>query len=167
MELENVTGIIEGILFASGNPVSIDEIANALNITQEQVMECVKQLEIEYNRPYRGIMISRVGNRLRLTTKPDIFPYLEKILKPKVRSQLSKAALETLAIIMFKQPITKSEIEAIRGVNCEKAINTLLEKNLICEKGRLNVPGRPILYAVTEDCLDYFGIESIDQISVE
>jgi len=167
VELENVTGIIEGILFASGNPVSIDEIANALNITQEQVMECVKQLEIEYNRPYRGIMISRVGNRLRLTTKPDIFPYLEKILKPKVRSQLSKAALETLAIIMFKQPITKSEIEAIRGVNCEKAINTLLEKNLICEKGRLNVPGRPILYAVTEDCLDYFGIESIDQISVE
>jgi len=151
VELENVTGIIEGILFASGNPVSIDEIANALNITQEQVMECVKQLEIEYNRPYRGIMISRVGNRLRLTTKPHIFPYLEKILKPKVRSQLSKAALETLAIIMFKQPITKSEIEAIRGVNCEKAINTLLEKNLICEKGRLNVPGRPILYAVTED----------------
>jgi len=166
VELQKITGIIEGILFISGNPVSIDDIANMLNITSEQVIDCVKQLQIEYNNPYHGIMISKVGNRLRLTTKPEIFPYLEKMFKPKVRSQLSRAALETLAIIMFKQPITKSEIEAIRGVNCEKAISTLLEKNLICEKGRLNVPGRPILYAVTEDCLDYFGLESIDEISI-
>jgi segregation and condensation protein B len=167
VELERITGIIEGILFTSGNPLSIDEIAHALNITNKQVLECVKQLEIEYNKPCHGIMISIVGNRIRLTTKAEIFPYIERIFKPKVRSQLSKAALETLAIIMFKQPITKSEIESIRGVNCEKAISTLLEKNLICEKGRLSVPGRPILYVTTEECLDYFGLKSIDEISIE
>jgi len=167
VELQKSIGIVEGILFTSGNPVSIDEIANALNITNKQVLECVQQLEMEYNKPCHGIMISKVGNRIRLTTKPEIFPYLEKIFKPKVRAQLSKAALETLAIIMFKQPITKSEIESIRGVNVEKALSTLLEKNLICETGRLSVPGRPILYGITEECLDYFGLESIDDISLE
>lgn len=167
MELQKAMGIIEGVLFTSGNPVSIDEIAKALNTSRELVLECVKQLEIEYNKPCHGIMISKVGNSIRLTTKPDIFPHIEKIFKPKVRSQLSKAALETLAIVMFKQPITKAEIESIRGVNCEKALSTLLEKNLICEKGRLSVPGRPILYAITEECLDYFGLESIDDISID
>ncbi|NLZ52153.1 MAG: SMC-Scp complex subunit ScpB [Thermoanaerobacteraceae bacterium] len=167
MELQKAIGIVEGILFTSGNPVNIDDIANTLNITSEQVFECVKKLEMEYSKPSHGIMISKVGKSIRLTTKPEIFPYIEKIFKPKIRSQLSKAALETLAIIMFKQPITKSEIESIRGVNVERALNTLLEKNLICETGRLSVPGRPILYATTEECLDYFGLESIDDISIE
>jgi len=167
VELQKALGILEGILFTSGNPVNIDEIANTLNMTSEQVLECVKQLRIEYNKPCHGLMITKVGKSVRLTTKPEIFPYIEKIFKPKIKSQLSKAALETLAIIMFKQPITKSEIEAIRGVNVDRALNTLLEKNLICEKGRLSVPGRPILYATTEQCMDYFGLESIDDISVD
>ena len=96
-----------------------------------------------------------------------MFPYIETIFKPKIKSQLSKAALETLAIIMFKQPVTRTEIEAIRGVNVERALSTLQEKNLICEMGRLNIPGRPILYATTEQCMDYFGLESIEDISIE
>jgi segregation and condensation protein B len=167
MDLQKAMGIIEGILFISGNPVSIDEISKTLNITNEQALECVKQLKDNYDKPCHGLMVSRVGQRIRLTTKPEIFPYIETIFKPKIKSQLSKAALETLAIIMFKQPVTRTEIEAIRGVNVERALSTLQEKNLICEMGRLNIPGRPILYATTEQCMDYFGLESIEDISIE
>ena len=167
MDLQKAMGIIEGILFISGNPVSIDEISKTLNITNEQALECVKQLKGNYDKPCHGLMVSRVGQRIRLTTKPEIFPYIETIFKPKIKSQLSKAALETLAIIMFKQPVTRTEIEAIRGVNVERALSTLQEKNLICEMGRLNIPGRPILYATTEQCMDYFGLESIEDISIE
>ncbi|HHV17865.1 MAG TPA: SMC-Scp complex subunit ScpB [Thermoanaerobacterales bacterium] len=167
MDLLKAMGIIEGILFVSGDPVTIDEISKTLNITSEQVLECVEKLKQNYNKPCHGLMVSRVGKRLRLTTKPDIFPYIETMFKPKVKSQLSKAALETLAIIMFKQPVTRTEIEAIRGVNVERALSTLQERNLICEIGRLNIPGRPILYATTEQCMDYFGLESIEDITAE
>lgn len=164
MDIQRAMGIIEGILFISGEPVNIDEIAKVLGISNEQITECVKQLQHYYDKPYHGLMISKVGESLRLSTKPNIFPYIEAIFKPKIKSQLSKAALETLAIIMFKQPITRNEIEAIRGVNSEKAISTLQEKNLVFEMGRLDIPGRPILYGITEQCMDYFGLESIEDI---
>jgi segregation and condensation protein B len=167
MDMQKAMGIIEGILFISGNPINIAEIAETLNITSEQVLECVRQLKHNYDKPYHGLMVSRVGQRIRLTTKPEIFPYIEAIFKPKIKSQLSKAALETLAIIMFKQPVTRTEIETIRGVNVERALSTLQEKNLICEIGRMNIPGRPILYATTEQCMDYFGLESIEEISMD
>ncbi|HHY70671.1 MAG TPA: SMC-Scp complex subunit ScpB [Thermoanaerobacterales bacterium] len=167
MDLQKVMGIIEGILFISGNPINIDEISNTLDITNEQVLKCIEQLQHDYDKPCHGLMISKVGQRIRMTTKPEIFPYIETIFKPKIKAQLSKAALETLAIIMFKQPVTRAEIEEIRGVNSERALSTLQAKNLVYETGRLNVPGRPILYSITEQCMDYFGLESIEDIPIE
>lgn len=167
MNQEKAMGIIEGILFISGDPVSIDELRSLLKMTREQILNCIEQLQERYSKSYHGIMVSRVGDKLRLTTKPEIFPYIEIMFKPKVKSQLSKAALETLAIIMFKQPVTRIEIESIRGVNVEKALNTLKEKNLVCEAGRLNMPGRPILYATTEQCMEYFGLKHIEDISIK
>ncbi|ADL07901.1 SMC-Scp complex subunit ScpB [Thermosediminibacter oceani] len=165
MDRERAMGILEGILFSAGDPVAVEDLVKALEAPKEEVMRLINDMKQEYNSKKRGIMISEVGEKVRLTTKPDIYPYIETIFKPRVKSQLSRAALETLAIIMFKQPITKTEIEAIRGVNVEKTLNSLLEKNLICEMGRLEAPGRPILYGTTQYCLEYFGLNSIEELT--
>jgi len=164
MDHEEAIGIIEGILFASGDPLKIEEIAKTLDLSVKEVEELIDKMQSYYKSKSRGIMVSRVGSKVRITTKPEIYEYIEKIHGPKTTTQLSKAALETLAIIMFKQPITKTEIEAIRGVNVEKALNGLQEKNLIMELGRKDTPGRPILYGITDYCLEYFGIGSIEQL---
>ncbi|TYP59890.1 SMC-Scp complex subunit ScpB [Thermosediminibacter litoriperuensis] len=165
MDRERAMGILEGILFAAGDPVAVEDLVKALEVPKEEVVRLINDMKQEYNSKKRGILISEVGEKVRLTTKPDIYPYIETIFKPRVKSQLSRAALETLAIIMFKQPITKTEIEAIRGVNVEKTLNSLLEKNLICEMGRLEAPGRPILYGTTQFCLEYFGLNSIEELA--
>lgn len=167
MDIQKVMGIIESILFVSGDPVMITDLAETIKITEEEVLQCIKKLEEKYNSTSHGIMISLVGKGVRLTTKPETFPYIEALFKPKVKAQLSRAALETLAIIMFKQPVTRVEIEAIRGVNVEKALNSLQEKNLITELGRKETPGRPILYAPSEYCMEYFGIKSISDIPLK
>lgn len=156
------TGVLEGLLFISGAPLCIDDLCETLSLSRADIFKCIDRLKKEYSAPIRGIDIHIAGNRISLKTKPEIFPYIEKHFKPKVKSQLSKAALETLAIIIMKQPVTRTEIETIRGVNSEKALSTLMSKELIYEKGRLDSIGRPILYAITENCLDYFGIEDID-----
>lgn len=163
MDREQAAGIIEGILYISGDPLRIEELSKVLDITVKEVEELIDKMNEDYQSQSRGITISRVGSSVRITTKPEIYPYIEKVFGPKANSQLSKAALETLAIIMFKQPITKTEIEAIRGVNVEKALNSLQEKKLIMEIGRKDTPGRPILYGITDECMDYFGIESIEK----
>ncbi|HHW02702.1 MAG TPA: SMC-Scp complex subunit ScpB [Thermoanaerobacterales bacterium] len=165
MEIEKLMAIVEGILFVSGDPVNIDDLSKTLEIPEDELLYCVQKLQEELSSPSRGIMISQVGRCLRLTTKPDVFSYVEKMFKPKINSQLSRAALETLAIILFKQPVTKTEIEAIRGVNVEKALNSLQEKKLIHEIGRMDAPGRPILYGTTDYCMEYFGISSLEDIN--
>lgn len=165
MDRDAAKGILEGILFAAGDPVELKDLAKVLEISEEEVLSLVNDMKQEYNSQNRGIMISEVGKKIRLTTKAEIYPYIEKLLKPQIRTQLSKAALETLAIIMFKQPVTKAEIESIRGVNVEKTLNSLMERNLICEVGRLDAPGRPILYGTTQECLEYFGLRSIEELS--
>jgi len=164
MEADKLMAVIEAVLFVSGDPVDIDELAKSLEIPKQELLYSVQKLQQECASSSRGIMVSYVGNCVRLTTKPDIFCYVEKIFKPKINSQLSRAAMETLAIILFKQPVTKTEIEAIRGVNVEKALSSLQEKNLVHEMGRLDTPGRPILYGATEYCMEYFGLKSGDDL---
>jgi len=164
MSHEEAIGIIEGILFVSGDPLKIEELSKALDLSIQEVEELIDKMQSYYEPKSRGIMISRVGSSVRITTKPEIYDYIEKIHGPRTTTQLSKAALETLAIIMFKQPITKTEIEAIRGVNVEKTLNSLQEKNLVTEIGRKDTPGRPILYGITDYCMEYFGIHSIEQL---
>jgi len=165
LDREAAKGILEGILFAAGDSVEFKDLSKVLEISEEELLSLVEEMKQEYNSQNRGIMISRVGERIRLTTKAEVYPYIEKLLKPQNRNQLSKAALETLAIIMFKQPVTKAEIESIRGVNVEKTLNSLMERNLICEVGRLDAPGRPILYGTTQECLEYFGLSSIEELA--
>lgn len=167
MDMEKAMGIIEGLLFVSGDPIPIKDLAKTLDLTSEQILQCVAKMEERYESDCRGLMISIVGKSVRLTTKPCIFPYIESLFKPKVKAQLSRAALETLSIIMFKQPVTRVEIEAIRGVNVERALRSLQERNLIKEAGRKDTPGRPILYTITEECMEYFGIKKIEDVSLD
>lgn len=164
MQKHKAMAILEGLLFASDKPLYIDELSKILEMNVKEVLECLHSLKNEYLKTYHGINISILGNRVRFTTKPEISSYIEKFFKPREKERLSTAALETLAIIMFQQPVTKVEIDSVRGVSSEKALRTLESKNLICEYGRLDKPGRPILYATTEDCLEYFGICNIEEI---
>jgi len=167
MEAYEILSILEGILFLSGDPVEVRDLASVFDMTVEETQCHLQQLAQDYNVLSRGLQISMVGNSVRLTTKAEIFPHIEKMFKPIVKSQISKAALETLSIIMFKQPITRAEVEFVRGVNSERALNGLLEKGLILEAGRLETTGRPILYETTQLCMEHFGLRSFEDIPGE
>jgi len=156
--------IIESLLFVSGEPLEIKQIASviecSINFTRDLLNEMMKLYEVEN----RGIKIINTNNSYSFVTKPENSDYIERLLETNSRQSLSQAALETLAIVAYKQPVTRIDIDEIRGVKSDKAISTLVEKGLIKESGRLDVPGRPILYSTTEEFLKYFGLQTINQI---
>ncbi|AAM24549.1 MAG: Segregation and condensation protein B [Caldanaerobacter subterraneus] len=157
-------GKIEAILFAAGQAVKIRTLAEALEVTEEEVRELLKRLKEEYVKNHRGIDIVIFEDKVEMCTNDSYGDIVRKALKMEITQGLSQAALEVLAIIAYNQPITKAEIERIRGVRSDKPINTLLEYNLIKESGRASSPGRPILYSTTEDFLKYFGISSLKEL---
>ena len=164
--MSNNYSIIESILFAAGEPVSINMIANLLSITNDEAKKTLDELDHEYKKSSRGIMLRKIKDSYLLCTKPDNYEYVRRSAEPKRAQDLSKAAYETLAIIAYNQPATKARVDSIRGVSSDKAIQTLLEKELICEAGRLDAIGRPILYEVTEEFLKSFGLESLEELPV-
>ncbi|ACQ53110.1 segregation/condensation protein B [Clostridium botulinum] len=156
--------IIESLLFMSGEPINIKDLATILNCKQDKVSSLLNEMKNSYVGKDRGIKILIHNRAVQLVTKPENSIYVEKLLKTNVRQSLSQAALETLSIIAYKQPITRVAIDEIRGVKSDRAIYTLLEKNIIKECGRLDVPGKPILYGTTEEFLKFFGLDSIEAI---
>jgi len=156
--------IIESLLFMSGEPINIKDLATILNCKQDKVSLLLNEMKNNYSSKDRGIKILIYNKTVQLVTNPDNSIYVEKLLKTNVRQSLSQAALETLSIIAYKQPITRVAIDEIRGVKSDRAIYTLLEKNIIKECGRLEVPGKPILYGTTEEFLKFFGLDSIEAI---
>ncbi|AVP66204.1 SMC-Scp complex subunit ScpB [Clostridium botulinum] len=156
--------IIESLLFMSGEPINIKDLATILNCKQHKVSLLLNEMKNNYSSKDRGIKILIYNKTVQLVTKPENSIYVEKLLKTNVRQSLSQAALETLSIIAYKQPITRVAIDEIRGVKSDRAIYTLLEKNIIKECGRLEVPGKPILYGTTEEFLKFFGLDSIEAI---
>ena len=156
--------IIESLLFMSGEPINIKDLATILNCKQDKVSLLLNEMKNNYSSKDRGIKILIYNKTVQLLTKPENSIYVEKLLKTNVRQSLSQAALETLSIIAYKQPITRVAIDEIRGVKSDRAIYTLLEKNIIKECGRLEVPGKPILYGTTEEFLKFFGLDSIEAI---
>ncbi|NFP66893.1 segregation/condensation protein B [Clostridium botulinum] len=156
--------IIESLLFMSGEPINIKDLAAILNCKQDKVSSLLNEMNNSYVGKDRGIKILIHNRAVQLVTKPENSIYVEKLLKTNVRQSLSQAALETLSIIAYKQPITRVAIDEIRGVKSDRAIYTLLEKNIIKECGRLDVPGKPILYGTTEEFLKFFGLDSIEAI---
>ena len=160
----NTKGIIESILFAAGDPVSYKELSETLEINEDKVKKVIKEMNRDYEDQSRGIHIVEFNNKLQLSTKPEYGSYIKKMIKQDNRQNLSQAALETLAIISYRQPITRIDIDELRGVRSDRAIATLLEKGLIKECGRLDTVGRPILYGTTEDFLKYFGFKNIKEL---
>ncbi len=160
MDNKNIQCAIEGILFAAGEPVKTAKLAAVLETDIETVEEAVKILKYNYDTELRGVMIIEIDGGYQLCSRPEYYSYIQEILGEQRRQALSNAAMEALAIIAYKQPITRGQIEYIRGVNSDGAINRLVERDLIEEKGRLDAPGRPILYGTTQNFLRCFGLKN-------
>ena len=164
MENAKIKCIIEAILFVAGEPDCVEDLAHALDLTVGELSEHLNALRDEYDLDARGIRLARFGDSVQLTTRPDYAPYIERLLQPIQKQSLSQSALETLSIIAYRQPVTKAEIEAVRGVKCDYSVASLVNKELICEVGRRESLGRPILYGTTPKFLQHFGIESLDEL---
>lgn len=156
--------IIESLLFVSGEPLKIKDIASILECNMEFVNKLMNEMIKKYEAGDRGIKIININNEYQLVTKKENSTYIQKLLKVNIRQSLSQASLETLAIIAYKQPVTRVQIDEIRGVKSDSAVFNLLEKKLIKESGRMEVPGRPILYSTTDEFLKQFGFEKNSEL---
>ena len=157
---------IEALLFAMGDAVQISDIASVLEIGSEDVRKLIRQMMVQYDEENRGIHIIELDDAFQMCTKPSMYDYLIKLTHRPKKHTLTDVALETLSIIAYKQPVTRAEIERIRGVNSDKAINRLVEYNLVAEMGRLDAPGRPILFGTTEEFLRTFGVRSPEELPI-
>lgn len=161
---KHLKGHIEALLFASGDPLPASKIAEILEIPDEQhVSMLIEELKNDMNQNLRGLTIVEVAGGFQLCTKPELAAAVEKLAEVQ-EVRLSPAALETLSIIAFKQPITRQELESIRGVQMDRMLNTLLDRGLIKELGRKEAIGRPILYGTTDEFLKCFGLKSLDEL---
>lgn len=157
--------ILEGLLFAAGDEgLSINQLTSVLEIDEITVMEIIEELKEEYKKKERGLHLAEVAGVYQLTTKKEHAPYLKRLVESPSNQALSQAALETLAIIAYKQPITRIEIEEIRGVKSERPLQTLTAKGLIKEVGRAEGAGRAILYGTTKEFLEYFGLKTLEEL---
>ena len=176
MEPNEIPQILEAILFVAGEPVAVADLAQALEVSEMEIMHAVEELsrppylfgppveELQRECERRGVTIHRYGDHLRMETRPEYAPYVERLLQPVQRQTLSQTAMETLAVIAYRQPVTKGEVEQVRGVKCDYSVQSLLHKGLIREAGRKEALGRPILYATTDRFLEHFGISDIREL---
>jgi segregation and condensation protein B len=154
---------IEALLFVSPGPVTVYQMAESLEVPADLVQKALRALDERYGTS-GGLSLQKHGERYQLTTSPAMAKPIEKFLGLQATSKLSRAALESMAIVAYKQPITRPEIDAIRGVNSDGVIKSLLSKGLITEQGRSDGPGRPIIYETTNDFLQYFGLKSLEEL---
>ncbi|MDD3411633.1 MAG: SMC-Scp complex subunit ScpB, partial [Eubacteriales bacterium] len=154
----------EAILFVSGDSVPVPEVARALGLTELETMHAVEELQHRYESENHGITLKRYGDHLKLETRAEYAPYVERLLQPVQKQSLSQAAMETLAVVAYRQPVTKAEVEMVRGVKCDYSMQSLLAKGLVKEVGRKDALGRPILYATTDDFLEHFGISDVREL---
>ena len=164
MKIENQKAIIESLLFAAGRVVKLSEIATVLEVTPKEAEEIINSYKHEYESISRGIEIIKVNDGYQLTTKKENYDYVVQIMDNRSKPSLSNAAMETLSIIAYNPKITRAGIEAIRGVSTDGTIYRLMEYHLIEEAGKMDAPGRPTMYRVSEDFYKMFGIGSLDEL---
>lgn len=164
MEISRLEGIIEAILFTMGNSVELSKIAAAIGHDEETTRRLIHNMMDKYETDDRGIRIIELEDSFQVCTKPQMYEYLIKVARQPRRYVLTDVQLETLSIIAYRQPVTKLEIEKIRGVKSDHAVNKLVEYDLVCEVGRLDAPGKPILFGTTEEFLRRFSIHSLDEL---
>ena len=157
-------GIVEAILFVTGNAVEKREICRAMEITEAELDKTLDVLESGYDFERRGLRLLRFGAHVQLATRPDYAKYVERLLQPVQKQSLSQAVMETLAVIAYRQPVTKAEIELVRGVKCDYSVQSLVSKGLIEEVGRKEALGRPILYGTTDAFLRHFCLSSLSDL---
>ncbi len=164
MDIPELAHVIEAILFVAGEPVNVKEIQRALDVTEDETRQAIDALDSDYSYHRRGITLKRFGQHIQLSTRAEYAPFVERLLQPIQKQSLSQSALETLAVVAYKQPVTRLEIEAVRGVKCDYSVQSLVNKGLIEEVGRKETLGRPILYGTTDKFLSHFGLSSLDQL---
>lgn len=165
MDIGERKAVAEGLLFATGDEgVTIKQLSKVLNITEDVATELIDELKDDYEQKTRGLKIMEANGVLHLTTKPEHSSYFKKLIETPRSTRMSQAALETLAIIAYQQPITRAEIDEIRGVKSDGPVQTLLNRSLIEEMGRKETIGRPILFRTSKDFLTYFGLTSLDEL---
>ena len=165
MEEDNKLAALEGLLFVVGDDgLSINQMMEILEVNHDEAVELINKLKEEYENINRGIRIHFLGNTFKLTTKQEQQKYYQKLLVNEENNTLSNSALETLAIVAYNEPITRVEVDEIRGVQTAQMIRKLVAKGLLKECGRSELPGRPILYKTTSEFLDYFGLSDISEL---
>nr|WP_122013546.1 SMC-Scp complex subunit ScpB [Maliibacterium massiliense] len=160
----DITSILEALLFVSGEAVQLADIASALALPLEAVEAAVERLMSAYDYNRRGLQIIRFADKVQMSTRKEYSDIIERFAYPNNRQTLSQSAIETLSIIAYRQPITRAEVEQVRGVRCEYTISSLVSKGLICDVGRKETLGRPILYGTTDAFLRYFALESLEDL---
>lgn len=164
VEINRLEGIIEAILFTMGDSVELGKIAVAIEHDENTTRKILHRMMDKYDAEDRGLRIIELENAFQMCTKKEMYEYLIRVAKQPKRYALTDVQLETLSIIAYKQPVTKLEIEKIRGVKSDHAVNKLVEYNLVCERGRLDAPGKPILFGTTEEFLRRFSIQSVEEL---
>ena len=163
-EKREIFNAIEALLFVSGEPVSATMLSSVLETEEDEIRKLMTEMADEYNYTRRGIKLIRLENSYQLVTRSEYFDYVVKMVTSGHKKSLSPSVLEVLSVIAYNQPITKAAIEHVRGVDSSYSISKLLERNLIEQRGRLDMPGRPLLYGTTDEFLRCFGLESLDQL---
>lgn len=162
--MDNIKCAVEGILFAAGEPVKTAKLAVVLDTTTEEVERAAAELREEYERGHRGLRIIEISEGYQLSSSPEYYAYIREIVGEQRNQPLSNAAMEALTIIAYRQPVTRGMIEKIRGVNSDGCVNRLYERGLIEERGRLDAPGRPVLYGTTDTFLRCFGLRTPEDL---
>ena len=161
---KSIKSAFESMMFTWGEPLDVKTAADVMNISRQEAMECFLELKDEYIQEGRGIVIRQINQSFLFVTREENSDYIRRLCTPVKMKKLSQSALEVLAIVAYKQPVTKGEIEAIRGIRCDRVMDGLIKKELVCEKGRADTVGRPILYGTTDVFLKNFGFSSIKDL---
>ena len=164
MNKQQTLAALEAVLFASGDPISIERLSQTFEIKSEEIEKYIKELESKFEANKNGFKVVRLENTYQLVTLEEYAPYIKKAFDIKRRTPLSPAALEVLAVIAYNQPVTRAFIEQVRGVDCSGVVSTLVEKGLIEERGRLELPGRPLLYGTTKTFLRSFSLNDLSDL---
>ena len=164
MDSQSNLNILESILFSCGEPIEIERIAQVMELDEGVIITLADALSKDYDNRKAGFKLIKLDNKLQLCSRPEYFDYVRKILELKRNAPLSQAAFEVLAVVAYNQPVTKSVIEQVRGVDCSGVIYSLCEKGLIEEKGRLELPGRPLVYGTTDNFLRCFSLSHLGEL---
>ncbi len=164
MEQKVLFGIIESVLFALGSPVEYGKLAEVLEMPLDEFLTCADAFLKDFNKRSRGMKVIRLNDSLQMVSKSEHHPYIAKVLETRSQKGLSQSALETLSIIAYNQPVTKAMVDSVRGVDSYNSVVRLLERELIEQRGRMDAPGRPMLYGTTSEFLRVFGLESLDEL---